>query len=47
MRMLILMVVGMFLFAKLVLENLASQVFREDVVKELEPGIFPVDLKDA
>ena len=40
-------VLGMFLFAKLVLENLASQVFRDDVVAELEPETFPVDLKDA
>ena len=38
---------GMFLFARLVLENLAGQVTRNRVMKELEPEIFPVNLKDA
>ena len=39
--------IGMFLFARLVLENLAGQVTRNKVMKELEPEIFPVNLKDA
>lgn len=32
---------GMFLFAKLVLENLSGQANLEDIYKELGPDIFP------
>ena len=38
---------GMFLFAKLVMQNLQSQTSRHDLMQELEPEVFPVDLRDA
>lgn len=38
---------GMFLFAKLVMENLLNQVAQKDVIRELEPSVFPVDLQGA
>ena len=38
---------GMFLYAKVVLENLANQVSRHDVMRELEPEKLPANLKDA
>ncbi|KAH8687413.1 hypothetical protein BGZ60DRAFT_363661, partial [Tricladium varicosporioides] len=38
---------GMFLFAKLVMENLFSQTKRENLTKELEPARFPRGLEDA
>jgi len=38
---------GMFLFAKLVMENLSNQTSQYDVVKELEPKTFPINLQDA
>ncbi len=38
---------GMFLFAKLVMENLYSQTKRENFTKELEPARFPHGLEDA
>lgn len=38
---------GMFLFAKLVMENLLNQVTQKDVIQELEPSVFPVDLQGA
>ncbi|PMD12225.1 hypothetical protein NA56DRAFT_756767 [Hyaloscypha hepaticicola] len=38
---------GMFLFAKLVMENLFSQTKRENLSKELEPARFPRGLEDA
>ncbi len=38
---------GMFLFAKLVMENLFSQTKRENLTKELEPARFPRGLGDA
>ena len=38
---------GMFLFAKLVMQNLQSQTSRHDLMKELEPEVFPVDLREA
>ena len=38
---------GMFLFAKLVMENLSDQTSQYDLKEELKPEIFPVDLKDA
>jgi hypothetical protein len=37
----------MFLFAKLVMENLSNQTSQYDVVKELEPEKCPVNLGDA
>jgi hypothetical protein len=37
----------MFLFAKLVMENLFSQTKRENLTKELEPARFPRGLEDA
>jgi hypothetical protein len=40
-------VLGMFLFAKLVMENLSNQTSQCDVIKELQPETFPVDLQDA
>ena len=38
---------GMFLFAKLVMENLFSQTKRENLTRELEPARFPRGLEDA
>ena len=38
---------GMFLFAKLVMQNLQNQTSRYDLMKELEPEVFPVNLQDA
>ncbi|KAI4216632.1 MAG: hypothetical protein LQ351_001121 [Letrouitia transgressa] len=38
---------SMFLFAKLVMENLLNQVTQKDVIQELEPSVFPVDLQGA
>ncbi|KAL9608549.1 MAG: hypothetical protein Q9167_006625 [Letrouitia subvulpina] len=38
---------SMFLFAKLVMENLLNQVTQKDVIRELEPSVFPVDLHGA
>ena len=38
---------GMFLFAKLVMENLLDQTNRRDLLNELEPTVFPVDLQHA
>ncbi|KAL9044435.1 MAG: hypothetical protein Q9214_002426 [Letrouitia sp. 1 TL-2023] len=38
---------SMFLFAKLVMENLLNQVTQKDVIRELEPSVFPVDLQGA
>jgi len=38
---------GMFLFAKLVMENLYNQTKRENLNKELEPNRFPRGLEDA
>ncbi len=35
------MMAGMFLYAKLVLENLWNQEFKEDVVSELDETRFP------
>jgi hypothetical protein len=37
----------MFLFAKLVMENLYRQTSRENLTKELEPNRFPRGLEDA
>jgi hypothetical protein len=37
----------MFLFAKLVMENLGNQTSQNDLRKELEPTTFPVDLGQA
>ena len=37
----------MFLFAKLVMENLSNQTSQYDLIKELDPPIFPIDLKQA
>ena len=37
----------MFLFAKLVMENLLDQTSQNNLMKELEPDTFPVDLKNA
>jgi hypothetical protein len=37
----------MFLFAKLVMENLYSQTKRANLTKELEPDKFPRGLEDA
>jgi hypothetical protein len=38
---------GMFLFAKLVMENFFSQTKRENLTKELEPNRFPRGLEEA
>ncbi|KAL8950879.1 MAG: hypothetical protein Q9222_003113 [Ikaeria aurantiellina] len=38
---------SMFLFAKLVMENLLNQVTQSDVLQQLEPDSFPVDLEAA
>jgi hypothetical protein len=38
---------GMFLFARLVMENFFSQTRRENLNKELEPNRFPRGLEDA
>lgn len=37
----------MFLFAKLVMENLGNQPSQNDLRNELEPTTFPVDLGQA
>ncbi len=37
----------MFLYARVVLENLLQQVSREELRRELKPGIFPEDLSQA
>ena len=39
--------IGMFLFAKLVMENFYKQTKRENLTKELEPNRFPCGLEDA
>lgn len=41
------MVVGMFLFAKLVLSNLLAQVTLEKLYEELKPGTFPKGFEQA
>ncbi|KAL9074938.1 MAG: hypothetical protein Q9157_004187 [Trypethelium eluteriae] len=38
---------SMFLFAKLVMENLSNQLSRNELLKEIDRELFPVDLKDA
>ncbi|KAI9666681.1 MAG: hypothetical protein M1821_004617 [Bathelium mastoideum] len=38
---------SMFLFAKLVMENLSNQSSRYELLKEMDKDIFPIDLKDA
>ncbi|KAI9688915.1 MAG: hypothetical protein M1822_001272 [Bathelium mastoideum] len=38
---------SMFLFAKLVMENLSNQPSRYELLKEIDNDVFPVDLKDA
>jgi hypothetical protein len=38
---------GMFLYAKLVIENLSRQRTREDLMRELEPNTFPGGLDEA
>jgi hypothetical protein len=38
---------GMFLYAKLVMENLLRQRTREDLMRELEPNTFPKGLDEA
>ncbi len=40
-------VAGMFLFAKLVMSNLLSQVSRAKLRKELAPDVLPVDVEKA
>jgi hypothetical protein len=37
----------MFLYAKLVMENLLRQRTQEDLMRELEPNTFPEGLEDA
>jgi hypothetical protein len=37
----------MFLFAKLVMENLSQQARRVDLVRELEEDVFPKGLQNA
>ena len=37
----------MFLYAKLVMENLLRQRTREDLMRELEPNTFPKGLDEA
>ncbi|KAK8040668.1 hypothetical protein PG991_000456 [Apiospora marii] len=38
---------GMFLYAKLVMENLLAQMTVEELVRELEPDCFPTGLQEA
>lgn len=37
----------MFLFAKLVMENLLDQTSQHDLFQELDEKVFPIDLTDA
>jgi hypothetical protein len=39
--------IGMFLFAKLVIENFYKQTKRKNLTKELEPNKFPNSLEEA
>jgi hypothetical protein len=37
----LMVIIGMFLFARLVIQNLLSQTKLEDFERELEPQLFP------
>lgn len=38
---------GMFLFAKLVMENLLNQITKNDVLREIDPAVLPAGLDEA
>ncbi len=41
------MIIGMFLFAKLVVENLAAQPSVDSLIDQLRPGNLPAGLDEA